>query len=125
MKNRGFTLAEVLGVITILALLALLVTPSVTKTIRKNKEKLYDIQIETIESAARDYAIKNTDLLPEEGNSLIITLGELKRGGFLKEEVRNPITKELFSDDLKIEIARVQGEYTYTVMAEEVEGVQQ
>lgn len=125
MKNRGFTLAEVLGVITIIALLALLVTPSVTKIIKKNKEKLYDIQIETIESAAKDYAIKNTDLLPEEGNSIIITLGELKRSGFLTEEVRNPITKELFSDDLKIEIANVQGEYTYTVMVEEVEGVQQ
>lgn len=116
MKKRGFTLAELLGVITVLAMLSLLITPVITKTIKNNKQKLYNIQIHEIEKAAYDYAIKNTDTLPEEGVTVIITLGELKREGLIGQEVRNPITKELFSDDLQIEIANRNNRYTYTVL---------
>lgn len=125
MKKNGFTLAEVLGVITILALIALLVTPVVTKTINNNKQKLYDIQIETIEKAAKDYAIKNMNLLPEEGDTVVITLGELKREGFVKSDIRNPITKELFPDNVKIEIGNHNNQYTYQVLEDEANGVSQ
>ncbi|MCI8445872.1 MAG: prepilin-type N-terminal cleavage/methylation domain-containing protein [Bacilli bacterium] len=119
MNKKGFTLAELLGVITILAMLALLVTPVVTKTIKNNKQKLYNIQISKIEKAAYNYAIKNTDVLPEEGVTIVVTLGELKKEGLIDKEVRNPITKELFSDDLKIEIGNINNQYTYTVLDEE------
>ena len=119
MNKKGFTLAELLGVITILEMLALLVTPVVTKTIKNNKQKLYNIQISEIEKAAYNYAIKNTDVLPEEGVTIVVTLGELKKEGLIDKEVRNPITKELFSDDLKIEIGNINNQYTYTVLDEE------
>ena len=119
MNKKGFTLAELLGVITILAMLALLVTPVVTKTIKNNKQKLYNIQISEIEKAAYNYAIKNTYVLPEEGVTIVVTLGELKKEGLIDKEVRNPITKELFSDDLKIEIGNINNQYTYTVLDEE------
>ena len=33
MKNKGFTLAELLGVITLLAIVTLLVIPAVTKNV--------------------------------------------------------------------------------------------
>ncbi len=125
MKKRGFTLPEVLGVLTILALLALLITPVVSKTIKNNKQKLYDDQIKIIERAARDYAIKNTDVLPEEGSIAYVTLGEIKRSGVLQEEVRNPITKELFPDDLQIKIALENNQYVYEVVRTEVEGIKQ
>jgi prepilin-type N-terminal cleavage/methylation domain-containing protein len=125
MKRRGFTLPEVLGVLTILALLALLITPVVSKTIKNNKQKLYDDQIKIIERAARDYAIKNTDVLPEEGSIAYVTLGEIKRSGVLQEEVRNPITKELFPDDLQIKIALENNQYVYEVVRTEVEGIKQ
>lgn len=118
MKQKGFTLIELLGVLIVLALLAALVIPVVTKTVKNNKQKLYNVQIEAIEKAAKDYAIKNIDTLPEEGEVLTITLGELKRDGFVEQEIRNPITKELFSDDLKIEIRRKDEQYSYTVIDE-------
>ncbi len=122
MGKKGFTLTEVLGVLTVLALLALLITPVVSKTIKNNKQKLYNDQIKIIERAARDYAIKNTDVLPEEGTINYITLGEIKRSGVLQEEVRNPITKELFQDDLQIKITLENNQYVYQVMLEETEG---
>ncbi|MCI9233542.1 MAG: prepilin-type N-terminal cleavage/methylation domain-containing protein [Bacilli bacterium] len=125
MKKSGFTLPEVLGVLTVLALLALLITPVVSKTIKNNKQKLYNVQIETIEKAAHDYAIKNTDILPEEGNTSYLTLGEIKRSGLLPEEVRNPITKELFPDDLQIEITIENNQYVYKVVEQEEAGIKQ
>lgn len=123
MEKKGFTLTEVLGVLTVLALLALLITPVVSKTIKNNKQKLYNDQIKIIERAARDYAIKNTDVLPEEGTINYITLGEIKRSGVLQEEVRNPITKELFQDDLQIKITLENNQYVYQVMLDETEEI--
>lgn len=125
MKKEGFTLTEVLGVIVIIGFLALLVTPAVSKTIKNNRQRLYEVQIKNIENAARDYAVKNTEILPESGKAIVITLGELKKGGFIEKEVRNPLTKELFSDDLKIQISNANNQYTYTVLEEIVNGVSQ
>lgn len=125
MGKKGFTLTEVLGVLTVLALLALLITPVVSKTIKNNKQKLYNDQIKIIERAARDYAIKNTDVLPEEGTTTYVTLGEIKRSGVLQEEVRNPITKELFEDDLQIQITLENNQYVYHVVEEETAGIKQ
>lgn len=125
MGKKGFTLTEVLGVLTVLALLALLITPVVSKTIKNNKQKLYNDQIKIIERAAKDYAIKNTDVLPEEGTTTYVTLGEIKRSGVLQEEVRNPITKELFEDDLQIQITLENNQYVYHVVEEETAGIKQ
>ncbi len=125
MKKNGFTLTEVLGVLVLLALLALLITPIISKAIKNNRQKLYDIQIKKIEQAAKDYSIKHIDVLPEEGNITYITLGEIKRSGVLQEEVRNPITKELFSDDLQIAITLENNQYVYRVVREETEGIKQ
>lgn len=119
MKKNGFTLIEVLGVMIVLTLLALLITPVISKTIKDNKQKLYNIQIKKIETAAKDYSLKNKEVLPEEGRTTKITLGEIKRSGLLTDEVRNPITKELFSDDLLIEISYSNNQYVYNVIIEE------
>ena len=40
MKNKGFTLAELLGVITILAIIALITTVTITNSMKNSKEKL-------------------------------------------------------------------------------------
>ena len=125
MKKNGFTLTEVLGVLTVLALLALLITPVISKTIKNNKQKSYNDQIKIIEKADKDYTIKNTDVLPEEGTITYITLGEIKRSGVLQEEVRNPMTKELFPDDLQIKISFENNQYVYEVIEEESSGIKQ
>ena len=124
MKKKGFTLIEMLGVLVILSLLALLIAPVITKVVKNNKQRLYDVQIETIEKAAKDYATKNMDILPEEGATSAVTLGQLKKAGLVQMEIRNPITKELFSDDLVVEIRNTNHQYTYKV-AEENGGVSQ
>ena len=48
MKKRGFTLVELLGVISVLGIIALLIIPSVEKTISNNKKKGLENQKNTI-----------------------------------------------------------------------------
>ena len=62
--KKGFTLAELLGVIIILGVIALITFPIVNRNIRESQEQLYATQLEEIELAAEKWAYKNVDLLP-------------------------------------------------------------
>lgn len=103
--KKGFTLVELLGVIIVLAVIAIIVFPLVNKTIKTNKEKLYNSQLEEIKSGAEKWAYANIEMLPvNDGESVTITLFELKKGGFLTLDIRNPITGELLPNDMVITI---------------------
>lgn len=58
-KKNGFTLIELMGVITILALLALIAIPVVEKNVKKGKEDAKKIQIKNIELAAQNWVSDN------------------------------------------------------------------
>ena len=60
MKNRGFTLLELLGVIIILALLTTLVFPSVLNAIKKSSDQTDKLSMDLISNA--------TDIYIERGN---------------------------------------------------------
>ena len=57
MKNRGFTLVEVLAILGILAVLSLLAMPTINNQIKKNKEKLLEAQIKTIASGLQTWGV--------------------------------------------------------------------
>ena len=52
MKNKGFTLVELLGVVVILVVIFLLVFPSVNKILFTSKKTVYQTQINKILNAA-------------------------------------------------------------------------
>ena len=68
-KSEGFTLIELLAVIALLALVALIAYPIVINSVKKTGKKLSKEQINNIEDAARDYAIKHG---PEECSCISI-----------------------------------------------------
>ena len=86
MKNKGFTLIEILGVITLLALLSTIIILSVNKSLKKSKETLSEIQIEEIKSAAAMWRTDNIELIPNTGY-YSITLQELQNEGYIKENI--------------------------------------
>ena len=45
MKKKGFTLAELLGVMVILGIIALIITPVITDTVNQSEQKAYEKQI--------------------------------------------------------------------------------
>lgn len=116
MKQNGFTLAELLGVITILGLLALIVIPLVDKNIKEGTNNLYESQIKSIETAAEMWGIDHKTELPEENEELMIPLNKLQQEGYIKNDIENPKTNEVFDPDLQIKIVNHGSYYTYQVI---------
>lgn len=117
--KKGFTLAELLGVLIVLAVIATIVTPIISKSIKSNKQSLYNSQLEEIKQGAEKWAYSNLELLPTiEEKSITITLYELKKSGFLTLNIRNPITGELFPNDMVITITYKNNNYDFFVDGE-------
>ena len=120
MKNKkGFTLVEILAVIIILAVIALLVSPMIIGNINDSREKLYDTQIDNIKSAARNLMI---DLEINNDETLIFTLEELKRAGYLEEDLQNPKTNKPFNNCLTIVVSKKNDLYNYEIVDSESDG---
>ena len=113
---KGFTLVELLGVLIILAVIALITLPIVSMSIKNGKEKLYNSQIEEIKLAAEKWAYKNINLLPtKDGETITVTLLSLKQSGDIPLDTRNPRTGELIPNDLIITIMFKNNNYIFTV----------
>lgn len=115
--KKGFTLVELLGVIVILGVLALIATNVISNTLNETKDDLYEIQISSIIAGAKTWASSNIFELPENDNEfIIVTLRQLKEGGFVDQNISNPKTEEQFSNDLEIKITKVGNNYTYEIV---------
>lgn len=89
MKNRGFTLLELLGVIVILALLTTLVFPSVLNVIKKSSEETDKLSMDLISNAADLYIENNpNDFKKRNGSKFIIDMNELMEDGNLPSNIR-------------------------------------
>ncbi|MCR4581162.1 MAG: type II secretion system GspH family protein [Bacilli bacterium] len=105
-KNmKGFTLVELIATIVILGLIAAVIIVNVSSISKKSTEKEYEAFREAVLSAAQAYSIKES----ENFNSLFIdrsfvyfTVGDLITGGYLRESLINPYTKEKIDPNGKI-----------------------
>lgn len=103
MKKNGFTFIEILGVITLLALISTIILIAVNKSIKDSKETLYKTQIENIKSAASMWRTDNIELIPNSGY-YSITLEVLQNSGYIKNEIINPNTNESFDKNMLVSI---------------------
>ena len=113
--KKAFTLIELLAVIVILGIIALIITPKITDTLMKNKEKLNDVQENNIKIAVKKWASDNIFLTPKEGETFTLTLGDLKKGGYIDDKVINIKTNEEYPDDLIVLITNNDGKLDYTI----------
>lgn len=115
MSRKGFTLVELLGVLVILAVLALLIVPVVNKNFRESTADLEAAQIKNIKDAAKNWAADHTSSLPDtEGGTVTVTVGELQKGGYLDENLTNPKTKEKIDPYSNVIITYEDGNYVYS-----------
>ena len=120
MKHKGFTLVEILAVITIIGILALITIPTVDSIIRSSKNDAYEVQKSAILVGLKNWAASKTLTLPEaEGQTLTTTIGDLKEDGFLEEDTKNPVNDLCFSNDTVLVVTRTNSNYTYTFADED------
>lgn len=120
--KKGFTLAELIGVIVVLALISLVAIPAVSSILNDNKKKLCETQLENILTAAKSYGADNIFTLPENnGDTLEVTLQQLVDAGYIKGDIDNPMTKEKFDlDDTIVVITKNNKKYDYALDADTI-----
>ena len=132
MNKKGFTLIELLAVIILVALIGILVMPTVINTTNQTKQKSYDILIKNIVTSAQTYyeECEYGDLSNKtkygsyacimNNNTITITLGTLANTGFLsvkdvdsnnKKKVLNPKNNYDISE-CNITITKTKNEVT-------------
>lgn len=80
MKNKGFTLIELLAVIILIGAIGLIAVPAINKTINKQKEKTFKINVNALINAVKSDAENDKFILPRTYlyNDNTLTLVEVK-----------------------------------------------
>lgn len=90
-NNKGFTMVELLAVITILGILAVLATPAVTKYVTRGKTQAIETMFKSSYEAAENYMMERNIIFKT--GSQVIAVSELVNEQYL-EPLRDPSTKE-------------------------------
>ena len=109
MKNKGFSLIEMLAVVIILGVLSVIIVPSIFTMIKNSKEKEYKNIIENIENSAIFYATTNRETIEEEFENNVyyeITLNDLVASGLIKTPLIDPRTDEEIDLNKKVTLGK-------------------
>jgi len=123
MKNKkGFTLVELLGVLVVLTIIIMIAYPLITTYVNNTKQKSYDTQMEILLTNLKDYASDYKPILPkEDGEYVIITLGQLKSVGVIKDNIINPLDGKVIEDSMEFKIIKEGTDYIYEILENSVE----
>lgn len=102
MKNKGFTLVELIATLVILSVVALIVTPNILVSIRDYKNQVYDNNILAIKEATISWAADNIGDIhfpTNETTSLVVSLEELTEYGYLDENIKDTKNGGTFDDE--------------------------
>ena len=92
-KNKGFTLVEIIGVITIIAIILVFAVPAVVGILKKNDVNEYDRFIKDLCLSA-ELNINSYPNLNNIGNSYQISMQILLDNSYVKSTAVNPKTDE-------------------------------
>ncbi len=112
MKNKGFTLIELIGTIVILSLILLIITPAITNSLKKGMDNADEQTKESIVMAARNWASDNKDKLPT-----IVNLNKLQEEGYIDDNIKLPSTTKNINSacvEIKLKDQATKTAYTYT-----------
>lgn len=96
MKNKGFTLVEMIAVLVVMGILLTLTLPAVFNTLDKRKKSEHDATINEIISAAKLYVVQNNDVKNylETTGEVNISYNKLVEDGLIKNKQIDPLTNE-------------------------------
>lgn len=114
-KRNGFTMIEVLAVVTILGIISVIGIVAVNGLIKKGNENYYVTQKKELINATKSYLQKNQGLYPREGDLLptSISLRTLQDNNYMGEFVDSN-KKPCDPDNTKVEVTFVEkGKFSY------------
>lgn len=115
MNKKAFTLIELLGVITVLGLISLLVTPTIINQIRNSKNKLDEVTEKLIYSATDLYLDSKQSEFPKtNGSTYCVKLQDLVNEGKLSSPIIDASGNEISLDKI-IAIDIVNNNYNYSI----------
>jgi len=109
--KKGFTLAELVGVIVLLAALLLIIIPSVSKILKSGKEEMLESQITSIKQSMASFKYQ-----PKDGEIITLTLSQLKKEGLVEHDIKNPMNGEYLANDMQLIIKNEDGIVSYDVL---------
>ena len=116
MKNRGFTLVELVAVVAILGLIALVVYPAVGSVIRNAREETYKDQVDVVITAAKEWSVDNATKLSDDGSVYSLPVSQLIDEGYItNDEVKDPRnSSENLNGNVEIKYNSETKSYVYT-----------
>lgn len=108
MKRKGFTLVELLGVLTLIGIIAIIALPTVDAILKRSRNKTFENTKNTIITSARSWLTDYKYLLTDNGDVIILTLGDLKELGYIDFDIKNPTTEICLSNSNKVTITRIK-----------------
>lgn len=116
MKNKGFTLVELVAVVAILGLIALVVYPAVGSVIRNAREETYKDQVDVVITAAKEWSVDNATKLSDDGSVYSLPVSQLIDEGYItNDEVKDPRnSSENLNGNVEIKYNSETKSYVYT-----------
>ncbi|MEI3508386.1 MAG: prepilin-type N-terminal cleavage/methylation domain-containing protein [Bacilli bacterium] len=93
MREKGFTLIELIGVIVLVSLMVLIIIPTVEKAVKKGEENADKQLKDNMILAAKSWAVDNKGKMPQEpGVKINIWLSDLQKDGYIERDIKLPST---------------------------------
>lgn len=112
MKNKGFTLIELIGTIVILSIVVLIIIPPISNSLKKSVEDADKKTKQSIIMAAKSWASDNKDKLPT-----TVKLNILQEEGYIDDNLKLPSTTENINSacvEIKLKERASRKAYTYS-----------
>lgn len=111
--KKGFTLIELIAVITLLAILGILVIPSILNLVKNKQQDLSSASNDILYKATELYLSNHDGYDLINGNVYCISLNELALENLITTPFVDPITRSEIPLDDKVEVSVVNKSYTY------------